>query len=107
MNWWIIIGLVLLVMFLFKYKEMKHRIWFLAIFLLLLFLVGSFGQLYTRNNFNLTSFEGITSAGKAYFVWMGVAFGNIAKIGGYAVKQEWDINSTAEVIKKEIKDKVK
>lgn len=94
MNWWIIGILVILAIFLFKAKEIRHRMGMIVVILLLVFLVVSFGQLYSTHDLDLGSFEGITKAGKVYVSWLGNAFKNIGKIGGYAVKQSWDVNST-------------
>jgi hypothetical protein len=95
MNWWLIAVLVLIGFLFFKYKENRHKFGLIAIILLLLFLVLSFGQLYFSNNMDLSTFDGIVSAGKVYVAWLGGAAGNVANIGGYAIKQDWQTNTTA------------
>lgn len=96
MNWWLIVAIVVFALIIFKFKEVKHKFGLMAIIIIILFIVASFGQLYTKNNLNLSNFDGIVDAGKVYFSWLGQAAHNIGKVSTYAVKQEWDtpVNST-------------
>ena len=106
MNWLIIAVLVLVAIFFFKYKEIRHKIGLAAVIIFILFLVVTFGQLYFRNNLDLTTFDGITHAGNIYFTWLGGALTNVFRVGGYAINQDWDVNISS--IKESInKTKVK
>ena len=93
MNWWLIVIAVVVLLVMFKFKEFRHRFGLIAMGLLVLFLIGSFGQLYASHQLDLTSFDGIVHAGKVYFSWLGSAGSNVLKLGGYAVKQDWGVNS--------------
>lgn len=92
MNWWIIAALVVFVIIIFKYKEIRHKIGLMAVILMLLFLVASFGQIYATHDLDLTSFDGLVDAGKIYFSWLGAAARNIVHLGGYAIKQDWSVD---------------
>lgn len=88
---WILIGiLVVLVFFILKFKEIRHKLSFLLILALILFLVVSASTIYSKNKVDLKSFDGVVSAGKLYFSWLGSLFHNVKDISGYAVKQDWN-----------------
>jgi len=91
MNWWLIVLVVLVLLVLLKFKEFRHRFGLIAIIVLVLFMVASFGQLYASHNLDLTSFDGIVNAGKVYFGWLGNAGSNVLKLSTYAVKQDWGV----------------
>ena len=93
--WWLLIVLlIVLLMVLFKAKEVRHKISLIAIVGIFLFLIFSFIQIYQSHKADLTTFDGIVKAGKIYVSWLGQLFGNIGKTVGFAVKQDWGINST-------------
>ncbi len=96
MNWFIVILTILAVVFIFvilKFKEFRHKIGFLFILLLLLFFGFSVLQIY-KTDADLGSFDGVVSAVKIYFVWLGSIFDNIVGISGYAINQDWGLNKT-------------
>ena len=95
LSWWvwaIIIFLILLI--LFKIKEVRHKIGLVFIAGILIFLIFSMTQVYSSNNVDLTSFDGIMYAGKIYLNWLGGLFHNVIRVSDYAVHQNWGINST-------------
>jgi hypothetical protein len=94
MNWWLISIIVLIGILLIKFKEYRHRLSLIVVIILLLFFVATFGQLYSSNNLDLSTFEGIVSAFRVYGLWLWNAGGNMMKISGYAVKQDWGVNIT-------------
>ncbi|MAE50110.1 hypothetical protein CMI48_04780 [Candidatus Pacearchaeota archaeon] len=94
MSWIIIAGLVILGAILLEVKDLRHRIAFFAAIAGLLFVFGSLGVVYFANDVDLGSFSGIVDAGRLYVVWMGNFFENVAGISGYAVQQDWVVNST-------------
>jgi|SRR3989344_5869058 len=94
MNLWLIAGIVILAVLIFKFKDMRHKIGLVAVTVLLLFLVVSFAQVYSSHDLKLDSFDGIVSAGKTYFSWLGGILGNAGKISSYAIKQDWGVNNT-------------
>jgi len=91
LSWWVIAILVVLIFVVIKYKELRHKFSFLVIVFLLLFLVLSFGKVYSEKKVDLTSLDGVISAGKLYFSWLGNAFANVKGLSGYAIKQDWGL----------------
>ena len=90
----ILIGLVLI-----KFTDVKHRIKFYLVTIILTFGILSTGYVYLTNDIQLNSFEGWLSAGKLYLNFI-TAFGdNLIKISGYAVQQDWKINITNTTLK--------
>jgi hypothetical protein len=91
LSWWVITVLVVLIFIVIKFKELRHKFSFILIVALLLFVVLSFGKVYSEKKVDLNSLDGVVSAGKLYFSWLGNAFTNLKGISGYAVKQNWGI----------------
>ena len=91
---WILLILVFVVlMVLFKFKEIRHQIGLVVIAMLLLFLVFSVYSVYSKHKVDLSTFDGAIEAGKIYVTWLGGVGHNIAKVTGYAVHQDWGFNS--------------
>lgn len=87
---WLIIALVVVVLFLIlKYREIRHKLSFIVILVLLLVLGVTFWNVYSTNHLKLDSFDGVTRAGKVYFSWLGSVFGNLKGLTAYAIKQDW------------------
>jgi len=92
---WIFVALFLVVlMMVFKAKEVRHKMGFLVVACICLFLAFSFFQVYKTHKVDLKSFEGVVTAGKLYFSWLGHVFTNVKDTVGYAIKQDWSVNST-------------
>lgn len=92
---WLVIGIGLIVlMVLFKMKEIRHKFGLVAIALIVLFLVFSFSHVYKSNKPDLTTFDGISQVTKLYFSWLGGVFKNLGKVTGFAINQDWGLNST-------------
>ena len=93
---WVLVITVLVVLFLlFKFKAMRHKIGLVVSISLLVFFFVSFGQLYFTHDLDLSTFDGVLSAGKIYFSWLGSFTGNVVKVSTYAVKQNWELNVSA------------
>jgi len=87
---WIIIALIVIVlMVVFKFKEVRHKFGLVIVIFLVVFLVFSIYRVYSTNDVDLQSFDGVVAAGKIYFSWLGNLGHNVADISGYAVKQDW------------------
>jgi TRAP-type uncharacterized transport system fused permease subunit len=92
---WVLIGVaVLLVLFILKFKEIRHKVGFLMILLVILFLGASAFHVYSKNDIDIQTFDGLMTMTKLYFNWLGGLFGNVKDISGYAIKQDWGTNST-------------
>ena len=94
LNWWVIAIVVIVIFILLKFKEIRHKLGFLIVVGLVLFLVLSFATLYTSHELDLTNFSGIVKAGELYMSWLGTAFQNVKGISAYVVNQEWGLNLT-------------
>ena len=93
----LIIILVVVVLWLFaEFKRFKHRGW--VIFLILLILLSYFGFVASikGKNIDFKSLDGIQTAAKLYFAWLGTVFKNTKAITGNAIKMDWrGTNSTS------------
>tara|TARA_Y100000310_G_C20447790_1_gene699256 strand:- start:278 stop:583 length:306 start_codon:yes stop_codon:yes gene_type:complete len=85
----IVTGLVLI-----KFVDVRHRIKFYLVTILLTFGILSTGYVYLTNDIQLNSFEGWLSAGKLYLSFISALGNNLIKISGYAVQQDWGVNVT-------------
>ena len=93
--YWLLIGvLIIAVILLFKFKEVRHRSGLLVLVVIILFFVITFSKIYSINKVDLKTFDGIVSIAKVYLSWLGNVFRNLVNIGGYAVKQDWSLNVT-------------
>lgn len=94
---WIILGvLIVIVVLLLEFKDIKHRLFFFAMAGLIVFVLATFIYVAFKGNADFTSFEGFVGAGKLYFAWLDGFFGNMGKISAYAVNQNWgDVASNA------------
>jgi len=99
-GWYLIVILVILVFVILKYKEIRHKLGFIFVLLIVLFLVVSSSYVYSHNKTDLKTFDGLVSAGKAYFSWFGSLFTNVKDISGYVIKQDWKINESVANLKK-------
>lgn len=95
MNWWIIAILVILVVIVLKFKEVRHKLGFLIVLALLLFFAVTAFSVYKTHEVDLKTFDGVVTAGKIYVAWLGGVFQNFKGITGYAAKQDWKINNTS------------
>jgi len=93
-NWLVIVAFILILLWFFKFRNMKHKFYAVFIVLLLIFFYTSFSNVVSKNNINVASFDGVVNAGKLYFIWLGNALQNIATLSGNAIKMEWGTNST-------------
>jgi hypothetical protein len=88
----ILLAIVVIGFFLLKYTDLKHRFRFFMVIFVIVFFLLSFAYVFFTNDLDLTSFSGLLHAVKLYFAWFGTFTGNIIKISGFAVKQDWSAN---------------
>jgi len=108
-NWILIAILVVVIFLLLKFKEIRHKLGFIVILFFLLFLGLSFWNVYKANDLDLNTFDGVMTAGKLYFSWLGNLFINAKQVTGYIVDQDWGIgktNASDESANKSIEDDV-
>ena len=85
----IIVGFILV-----KSTDLKHRLTFFLIAGLAVFLGLSLGYVFLTNEFDLTSFSGWLNVGRVYMSGLGAFADNLAKVSGFAIRQDWAINIT-------------
>ncbi len=86
----IIIAIFLLV----KARYIKHKLFWIFIFILVFFFYLSFVWSGISSNVDLTTFDGAKTAGAVYIAWLGNAFDNIKIITGNVINMDWNINKT-------------
>ena len=65
----------------------------MVILFLLLFLGLTFWNVYKTHDLDLSTFDGMTKAGKVYFSWLGSLLSNTKAVTTYAIKQDWNVNT--------------
>lgn len=90
----IVLAFIVIAFFLLKFTDFKHRFRFFLVTGLLIFFFLSFAYVFLTNKLDLTSLAGWMHAVKIYFSWFSTFTGNIIKISGFAVKQDWGVNLT-------------
>ena len=93
-QWAAVIFIVLLIFLLVKFKYVKHKLTWIIVFILIIigylgFFISTHGQ-----NIDLNSVDGVMTAGKLYFSWLGNSFSNLKTISSNAVKLDWTSNNT-------------
>jgi len=92
----ILVGIIVVVtLIIFKFSSFNQNITFKIGLIFLIFFILSIGFLVIKHDISLSSSEGITKALKIYALWMGNILGNIVKISGYALNQNWGTNLTS------------
>lgn len=93
--WLFIAVIVVVLVLLFKLRELRHHISLVLIVLVLFFFAITFASVYSKNQVDLSTFEGMTKISQVYFSWLASVGQNLVHIGGYAVKQDWSFNETS------------
>jgi hypothetical protein len=100
---WLIISVVVVLVIAILFKSMnevyvlallKKNFFYIFLILILIFITISLTKIHRTYNIDLTTFDGISAAGKIYLGWLVNVFSNIAKVTGYATQQNWVSNST-------------
>jgi len=93
----LIIGvLVASIWIVIELKRFRHKIFAIALIALILLTYFSFIVVFKDKDINYKSPEGLITAGKFYFSWLGSIFGNLKSITTDAIKMNWDANLTSE-----------
>jgi Trk-type K+ transport system membrane component len=93
---WILIVVLLIVVVLIwiKFKEFGHKSKFKVLLILLGIFLLTLGFVWFKARPDLTTYQGFLGLGKSYFAWVGGLFKNMGHITGYAVQQDWGVNSS-------------
>ena len=90
---WIIVFLIALVVFI-KFSEIKAHFVYRVFGVMILLLCLSGGYVWIKSGINPFSYGGFLDLGRTYYSWLGNLLGNTKGVTGYAVQQDWGINST-------------
>jgi hypothetical protein len=99
---WIVLAVVafLTVIVLFKSQNLmgflgiiKNNIFYIFLIGVVLFFAFSLNHIHQKYDVDLKSFEGLIQAGQIYFYWFTSIFNNAADVSGYAIKQDWWLDS--------------
>ena len=99
----IVAVLVVAIWLIIEAKRMKHKVFAILLIMLIIFTYFSFSVILKNNEVDLKTAEGLMSAGKLYFSWLGGVFTNVKSITAYAFKQDW--KKVNESVVNEVKDK--
>ena len=100
---WLIIGIIMVLLAIVIYKSqnlmgifsiLKQNFFLIFVILIILFFSFSLYNIHSKYDFDLTTYDGIISTGRVYLIWIKSVFGNAGKITGYAIQQDWVLNST-------------
>jgi len=86
------IVLVLAIFALVKMKYLKHKLSWIFILGLVLFVYVSFMASTIGQDMDLDSIDGIELAGKVYFNWLVNSFSNFKSLTTQAIKMDWNTN---------------
>jgi glucan phosphoethanolaminetransferase (alkaline phosphatase superfamily) len=93
----VLIGLILfaisILFFYVKLKYVRHKLHWVVLILLAIFLYVTFVASIAGHNVDLTSLNGLEEAGGLYWDWLGNAFGNVKSLTTHAIKLDWNINN--------------
>jgi len=95
-NFVILAVLVFLVLLFLKAKTMQHKTYAILITVMLIFFYVTGSKIIAENNVDLKTFDGMVTAGKLYFSWLGHVLQNTKVLIGNAVKMDWRGNITLE-----------
>ena len=85
-----LVGLVALT----KFSHLRSHLFYKTIAVIFVLFLASAAYVYLSSGISLATYNGFLDFGKAYYSWLGNLFGNVGSISGYAVKQDWGVNST-------------
>ena len=92
--WAIGIVLIILIFTFVRVKYIKHKLSWILLIVLALFIYITFMASIIGKNVDLNTYDGLQSSVKLYFAWLGNAFDNTKVITGNAVKLNWNTNTS-------------
>lgn len=90
----ILAGLILAIWVFIEFKRFRHKIWAIALILVILLGYFSFSAAVKGKDVNLKSMDGLKNAGGLYLAWLGHAFGNMKVITTNAISMNWADNES-------------
>jgi len=87
--------LIIAIWVIFELRRLKHKVFAIFLIALVLFFYASTSIAFREQTINFKSQEGITSASKIYFAWLGSAFSNAKIITTNAIKMDWSTQNSS------------
>lgn len=94
MNVLIVVLLVVAALIVFKLYGLKHRVFSWLLIIVAGIFVLSVIYVFKANHVDVTSANGVLSAVKVYFNWLGNLVGNFGRVSGEVTNLNWGANST-------------
>ena len=94
----IVIVMVVAIWILIELKRFKHKLFAVFVIVLILGTYLGFMTALKGQDVDLTTFEGIKTAGQLYYSWLGTVFTNIKSITANAIKMDWKGNHDLEIL---------
>jgi len=95
---WIILTILIVIILFLLFRTMnevyllslikKNFFWYFALGLII-FMTFSLYSIHKTYDLDLTSADGLKTAGKVYLGWIGNVFKTMGKVIGYVIKQDW------------------
>lgn len=95
--------IILLIWFFIEIKRAKHKIFAIALIILIVFLYFSVTYIFKDKPVDYKSVNGISDATKLYFNWLGYFYNNAKTITNNAIKMNWKGNISTDEVKTPIK----
>jgi glucan phosphoethanolaminetransferase (alkaline phosphatase superfamily) len=92
----IILAIVIFIWVSVEFKRFKHKFFAILLILLIVFAYFSFLAATKGKDIDFGSADGLKTAGKVYFAWLGSAFHNVKVITNNAIKMDWSGNSSED-----------
>lgn len=92
---WVVVGVVIFaVLAIIKLSNEKQKVAVRLLIIMFVFLAITVSYVGIKSGADLKSFDSIVGVGKVYFSWLGNIIDNTVSVTGYAIHQDWGINST-------------
>lgn len=105
MNWLIIVVLIVLALFFYRMRYIKHKVFLIVLVLVLLFVYVTVSRTLGGQNINWKSVAGIEKGVKIYFAWLGGAFDNMKTLTSNAIKMDWGQKNKTDTAIKNLEEK--
>ena len=93
---WIVAAmLIVLVLLLVKFRYFRHKMSWILIIFILVFVSITFVMSIAGKNLDLNSTKGVSQAGKIYLVWLTNSFNNLKVLTSQATKLDWNFNASS------------
>lgn len=95
MDWIIIAALVVLAFFFLRVKHIRHKVYLVAVILIILFIYITASRVLSEQEIDWKSASDVGKGVKLYFSWLGSVADNFKTIAGKVIKMDWKFNNTS------------